>query len=108
MKLREYMVREAMHACDLDSAIRILLDEYGLVDRVGELDSVKRFAGLNFAAESGLVIYLVGPTIISWADPGGFYSQIGNYNMPLFSARFRSVAYKFPASEPLVRGSGGK
>jgi hypothetical protein len=99
MKLREYMLREAMRARDIDGAIRILLEEYGLSSRAGELESVNRKAGLNFSADSGLVIYFVGPSIISWADPGGFYSQLGNYEMPLSAARIRSVAYKFPASK---------
>ena len=99
MKLREYMVREAMQARDLDGAIRILLEEYDLSARAGELESVKKYAGLNFSADSGLVIYFVGPSIISWADPGGFYSQLGNYDNPLSAARIRSIAYKFPAGK---------
>ena len=99
MKLGSYRMRETMQARDFDGAIRILLEEYGLSARAGELESVKRNAGLNFSADSGLVIYFVGPSIISWADPGGFYSQLGNYNMPLSAARSLSVAYKFPASK---------
>ena len=97
MKLGSYRMREAMRAEDLDGALRILLEEYDLSARAGELESVKRNAGLNFSADSGLVIYFVESSIISWADPSGFYVQLGNPNMSLSAARIRSIAYKFPS-----------